>query len=104
MPRSTYSIRAGSIAAACTCGTHQTSVTRYDAPRARAPQAVLVVVPSDLTAGLEVDEARRAVLTARDLARARSVTSTPDDLSIGLPSGVVEAAGSAACTLSREAL
>ncbi len=76
----------------------------YDAPRARAPQAVLLVVPSNLSSGVDVDEARRSVLTARDMARARSVSATPDRLSIGLPTAVVEAAGSSACTLTREAL
>jgi hypothetical protein len=76
----------------------------YDAPRARAPQAVLLVVPSSVFNGVDVGEARRAVLTARDMARARSVSSTPDQLSIGMPTGVVEAVGSSACTLTREAL
>ena len=76
----------------------------YDAPRARAPQAVLLVVPSVMDNGVDVGEARSAVLTARDMARARSVSATPDRLSIGLPTGVVEAVGSTACTLTREAL
>lgn len=76
----------------------------YDAPGARAPQAVLVVVPSFLDAGVDAAEARQAVLTARDLAHARSVTVTPDQLSIAVPTGVLEAVGSAACTLTREAL
>ncbi len=72
----------------------------YDAPRARAPQAVLLVVPSFLSGGVDVAETRRAVLTARDMVRARSVSATPDRLSVGIPTGVVEAVGSAACTLS----
>jgi hypothetical protein len=76
----------------------------YDAPRARAPQAVLLVVPSFVDNGVDVGEARRAVLTAREMARARSVSATPDQLSIGLPTGVVEAVGSTACTLTRRAL
>ena len=76
----------------------------YDAPRARAPQAVLVVVPSSLDVGVDVTEARRTVLIARDMAHARSVSATPDQLSIGLPMGVVEAVGTTACTLTREAL
>ena len=74
----------------------------YDAPRARAPQAVLVVVPS--WESVDVDEARRAVLTARRLTQARSVAVTPEDLSTGLPTGVVEAVGSAACTLTESPL
>lgn len=54
--------------------------------------------------GVDVTEARRTVLIARDMAHARSVSATPDQLSIGLPTGVVEAVGTTACTLTREAL
>ncbi|MBA3800212.1 MAG: hypothetical protein H0X18_14185 [Geodermatophilaceae bacterium] len=75
----------------------------YDAPRARAPQAVLVVVPADTEAPLDLEQVRAAVLKARQLARIRSLTgATPDDVSIGLPLGVVETVGPTAATLVEE--
>jgi len=75
----------------------------YDAPRARAPQAVLVVVPADTESPLDLAQVRRAVLKARQLARIRSLTGvTPEAVSIGLPLGVVEAVGPTAATMVEE--
>ncbi|MBA2550927.1 MAG: hypothetical protein H0V13_07735 [Nocardioidaceae bacterium] len=75
----------------------------YDAPRARAPQAVLVVVPADTESPLDLAQVRGAVLKARQLARVRSSTGqTPDGVLVGLPLGVVEAVGDAAATLTQE--
>jgi hypothetical protein len=76
----------------------------YDAPRARAPQAVLIVVPADTTSLLDVAQVRRAVLKARQLARVRAQALTPDALSIGMPLGVVEVVGDAAATLVDEGI
>jgi hypothetical protein len=66
----------------------------YDAPRARAPQAVLVVVPADNQQVLDLAQVRGAVLQARSLARVRSLTGAiPETLAAALPLGVVEAVG-----------
>jgi hypothetical protein len=75
----------------------------YDAPRARAPQAVLVVVPADTGSKLDLGQTRGAVLQARTLARVRSLTEgSPDAVSIGVPLGVVETGGRRAATLTEE--
>jgi hypothetical protein len=66
----------------------------YDAPRARAPQAVLVVVPADNQQVLDLAQVRGAVLQARRLARVRSLSGAiPESLAAALPLGVVEAVG-----------
>lgn len=71
----------------------------YDAPRARAPQAVLVVVPADTERKLDLAQVRGAALQARRLARVRSLTgATPETLATGLPLGVVEAVGETTAT------
>ena len=75
----------------------------YDAPRARAPQAVLVVVPAEPGSPLDLAQVRGAVLKARQLARVRSLTgATPEAVSIGVPLGVVESVGTAAATMTDE--
>lgn len=75
----------------------------YDAPRARAPQAVLVVVPADTGSKLDLGQTRGAVLQARTLARVRSLTEGPPDaVAVGVPLGVVETGGRRAATLTEE--
>ncbi|MGZ8741700.1 MAG: hypothetical protein ACXWXO_02130 [Nocardioides sp.] len=75
----------------------------YDAPRARAPQAVLVVVPADTEEKLDLAQARGAVIQARRLARVRSLSdATPDAVATGVPLGVVETGGRRAATLTEE--
>jgi hypothetical protein len=69
----------------------------YDAPRARAPQAVLLAIPADEATPLSAAEIPRTVLSARSLARARM--AMPDglpDLVLGVPSSLLLAAGPAA--------
>ena len=67
----------------------------FDAPAARAPQAILLAVPPDLDAGLDPETVRDAVAETRELAHARM--ARPDDLGPGvsglLPTVIVPATG-----------
>jgi hypothetical protein len=72
----------------------------FDAPRARAPQAVLLAVPADEQVPLSADTLPEVVLAARELARARMVQ--PDGVSaytLALPSSMVLTTGRAGSTL-----
>jgi hypothetical protein len=68
----------------------------FDAPRARAPQAVLLAVPPDEAVPLTADALPGIVLSTRRLARARM--AQPDALgawALAVPTSMVLAAGSA---------
>lgn len=72
----------------------------FDAPRARAPQAVLLAVPSDEQVPLAPDALPGIVLATRELARARM--AHPDQLdawSMAVPTSMILAAGPAGADL-----
>jgi hypothetical protein len=72
----------------------------YDAPRARAPQAVLLAVPPDEQVALTADALPGIVLSTREQARARM--AQPDQLggwSLAAPSSMVLAPGRAGSSL-----
>jgi len=72
----------------------------FDAPRARAPQAVLLAVPPDEQRPLTADALPSIVLATRQLARARM--AQPDQLgqwSLAVPTSMVLTSGPAAATL-----
>ncbi|MFG2076337.1 hypothetical protein [Nonomuraea maritima] len=72
----------------------------FDAPRARAPQAMLLAVPSDERVPLTADELPGIVLATRELARARM--AQPDQLgawSLAVPTSMILTAGSAGTNL-----
>ena len=72
----------------------------YDAPRARAPQAVLLAVPPDERVPLTADALPGIVLATRELARARM--AQPDGLgawSLAAPTSMVLVSGRAGATL-----
>ncbi len=58
-----------------TPGTSTTAgvAVHYDAPRSRPPQAILLVTPSDATAGWSVDDVEAALVETADLAAVRMV-------------------------------
>ncbi len=75
----------------------------FDAPRARAPQAILLAVPPDEGSPLTADALPSVVLSTRQLARARM--AQPDrllDWSLAVPTSMVLAAGPAGGDLMGE--
>ncbi|WP_407345510.1 hypothetical protein [Pengzhenrongella phosphoraccumulans] len=72
----------------------------FDAPRARAPQAVLLALPPDERTPLTADALPSLVLSTRDLARARM--AQPDQLgawALAVPTSMVLASGPAGTDL-----
>ena len=74
----------------------------FDAPAARAPQAILLAVPPDLETGLDAETVRDVVAETRELAHARM--ARPEDLPAGLrdllPTVIVPATGRTRIPLS----
>ena len=70
----------------------------FDAPAARAPQAILLAVPPDTDEGLTDDVVVEIVAEARDLGRARMArpADLPEDLTGLLPSALLPATGATA--------
>jgi hypothetical protein len=74
----------------------------YDGPRARAPQAVLVVVPPDPSQPIDDETLLGALQHARLQARARAApTASSEELFIGLPTAALLATGPAGCDVLR---
>jgi hypothetical protein len=73
----------------------------FDAPAARAPQAILLAVPPDTGVGLDADTLVAIVAEARDLARARLArpADLPAELAGLLPAALLPAAGATAVPL-----
>ena len=72
----------------------------FDAPRARAPQSILLAVPPDESAPLTAEALPGVVLATRQLARARM--AQPDGLgawALAVPTSMVLATGPAGSTL-----
>ncbi len=72
----------------------------FDAPRARAPQSILLAVPPDERVPLTAEALPAVVLATRRLARARM--AQPDGLdewALSVPSSMFLASGPAASTL-----
>jgi hypothetical protein len=79
---------------------HTAAVFGFNAPAARAPQAILLAVPPDVNAALDTATLVRIVAETRELAHARMVT--PLDVagySAALPSVMLPASGSTAVSL-----
>jgi len=70
----------------------------FDAPAARAPQAILLAVPPDLGAGLAPQTLVQIVAETRELARARMArpADLPDQLHGYLPTALLPVTGSTA--------
>jgi hypothetical protein len=84
-------------------GTEQTTGAAFgfDAPGARAPQAILLAVPPDLDLGLPPEILVSVVAETRDLARARMArpADLPSEFSTWLPTGLLPATGASATPL-----
>ena len=74
----------------------------FDAPGARAPQAILLAIPPDLSQPLDVATAVRIVAETRELARARMATLPDlDDVTALAPMPLVPATGETAVRIDR---
>ncbi len=85
---------------------HHTTWTAFgfDAPRARAPQAVLLGLPPDPSQVWTTRTVRDVVAHARELTRARAVrVPLADPFPVGVPAAIALDTGAAACSLFGEA-